>query len=734
MIAVIGILAIALTLIGVTGLVVLGALRAEADIPVEQAFPVGLATILLITLPASRVASMKVVGWTLVALLATIAAVWATAYVRKHRSWRLPRRHTWFLIGGPALVSLLLVIPLMILGFPTTIAWTTGDSYAYVTVAQWLVDSPLSAAIPSVTDPVGSWAANQLTFGFLMAPEHLAAVVSTFTGYPAYAVFGSTLAAGGAVATGGWMTVIRSITGRSVTRAQMLVAILAALSPTALTAFVDGYASQYLSICLFPFAVGAAIDALRRPSRRRAVIAGIGIAGMGSIYTGTLPWFALTLLGLLLFQVWESRRERAALVATCGAAGAAVLISALLAPLQWAQVAKNLEFLSLKPGYPGFPGPSDGGLWAFGVGAEWIGSLLSGVPISLSTATAATLVTLASATALVFAWSTSPRYSVVALLVSGFVTLLAVTNYSAIDPYPYGAYKAMMTGGALAGGFCLVGLVGTNRLRAAWILPACIGVFVAIWAPMTAAALDAQFHGSEGFRAPEVTMTRAINQLPDGSVVLVEGNLPGLSSFNMRMFAMSLAAAHPDMVFEGLGTTPVYLTAGNDPAWTPRRAWTAILRNEPTAVGQRRIGIADAPPYRLEMAPTLDVTTYGTSWNASESDTGRRWSWLSGPGDIVVSNRTRHARDVIVTADLTSVGPVRVVTATTASGRAAASATVPPGRYTAITIPLRVPAYGTATTRLSAQPGESVLVPPDPRPLLLQVSHVRVTPARERIR
>ena len=724
-----------LALLGV--LIGFGSVGALVSLPItgpgerhpEAFLPLGFAAVLIVSLPLSRWLPMITIAWA-GAIACLVVACILLIRTRHRIRWRgLARALATPGIVAPVVASAIAAIPIAVVGFPTAIAWATGDIYAYPAGAEWLVHNSVGEMLSSVGDPAGSLILNQLVFGFLMAPEHLSAAFASLTGADGYEWLGVILAAGAGISVAGWLALVRAVTGRAPTWVQAIGATAGGLVAPLITAMADGYASQFLALCIAPFVLATWWSLFQQPTPRRVAVAAVAMAASLSTYLGVLPWIALALaamLGLALITAPGLGLRRRDVVRGLAAT---LAITALLAPLQLAQLTTNFRFLSTEPGYPGFPGPTRGGLAAVATGTTWIGQVMSATPLDMATKAVLAIVALAIVAVLVISGLRGTRVLVVVAIAVVLMTVAFAYQYIVRVPYPYGAYKAMISGGSLLLGLTIVaafiGRGGRGDRGAIALIVLGIGL-IALWIPITATALDAQANGTEGFRAPERTVQDAIEGLPAGSVVLVESSSHSLPTFNMRMFAVAMSAAIQTASIEGIGTTATYLTAGSDPAWRPTRAWDYVLGNDPSLRQGMRTMLLSARPYTLWRAPLLDVTTYGLDWSPSEGNGSAQWAWLSGPGEILASNASGRLVRATVSARIAVINRSRTVTVTV-NGDPRLQLRVSPLQPTELNLQVVIRPHSVARIALDATPRSETTVPNDSRSLLIRVTQPEIT-------
>ena len=115
-------------------------------------------------------------------------------------------------LGGAG--GMLLLLPVLSLGFPTTIASGIADGWARSVLSEWLIDNPLidSVRTGALARPIGTYSVlpPDLGAGF----EYLVTVVSTVTGRRAYQVALPLAAVAAPIAVSGWAELQSVITER----------------------------------------------------------------------------------------------------------------------------------------------------------------------------------------------------------------------------------------------------------------------------------------------------------------------------------------------------------------------------------------------------------------------------------------------------------------------------------------------------------------------------------------
>ncbi len=193
----------------------------------------------------------------------------------------------------------------------------------------------------------------------------------------------------------------------------------------------------------------------------------------------------------------------------------------------------------------------------------------------------------------------------------------------------------------------------------------------------------------------------------------------------MRMMAAYFGTTQADVKFEGLWSTPTYISPGPLPDLRPDRPWDVVLQSRPSPFGHGRRMLWKGTRYTLSAAPALDATEYGGSWYAPERDMRGVFQWLGGPGEIVVSNRGPSPRRAVLSLGVQSFAEPRRVRLV-AGPEDAQTVTAPAGVPAPARIALDLPARSTRVVALSAEPGPRS-AGEDPRQLMIAIRDVRVT-------
>ncbi len=639
----------------------------------------------------------------------------------------------WLVLLLGAAAGMLLLIPVFSLGFPTTIASGIADGWARSVYSEWLIDNPLiDSSRPAAIDrPIGTYSVlpHELGAGY----EYLITLVSTLTGRRTYQVALPVAALAAPIALSGWASLQAVITERRTKAWQALALATAVASPAFVLPLVENYLTQLVSISLWPFAMAAAAAFLLRPAIGSAALGAIGLGAMVGVYPPLAPWFGPPALLLVLAGARHvpaaiarrvPRRLRfvaPALVAMVGL-GLALLV---LAPVELARGYESVVLFSgLLVSNQSFPlfqsqqdlaivlgGASQFSFAPFGAGlTNW-----QLVPV---------LTMLLGAAALggtsVLTMARQERRLMLALgLGVGAITILTYLKYKFGDDYGYGAYKALISGGALLAGLLMLALSSPSaRWRAGRLAAA--GICAALWVPVTAQMLQRQRDGAQGFRESDNSLIAALEALPVKDVVLVEGAAENPPSFQLRQTTGYVAAAFQRRKFDGLGSTFSYYTGGGAQPWRPARPWNEVVVSDaPSAFPAHRRTVWERPPYRIQAAPALDVTPYALAPSppiGTGPQGGRFWitpppgsppsDYIAGRVELIVANR--GAQPVVARLALRLTALKRARTAVIASdGNPTRQLRLPAKARRDVTYRVAVPAG--ATARVTLDPGRPVL-------------------------
>lgn len=726
MVAILGIAvaaALALLVTGVLASVAIAPARTHLGPEVPAA---GLVVLILLAYPVyqftgATIATPTVIGG--VVLMGVVAAIRWLRLEPAERRIPLPSRAlvATVVIGG--VTSLILLIPILRAGFPTTVGWMNWDAWGYAGTIEWLQNHGARGATADPLNPVSFPAWSNDSLGFPIGIESVLASLAFVTRRLGFEAAGPALALGGLVATSGWMTLALA---SGLRRPGWLVAVAAAvagLSPMVLVTSVQVYANQFVSLSLWPFAVGLTMLALRRPAASRCIAAGAALGAVMSVYPTMLIWTLPAVIGVAIGAVWFIGWTMPAVKSVALALVAVGVVAVVVAPLQLATAIHNLLFVSGKTGNPGFAELSGRTLTEIGLGTWFpIGDAKGWTSLAL---TIVVVIGIGLAAALLA--DRSARSAWIPLVVAVALPGAAIaTIYTTSDPYPYGAYKAIVTGGALVMGVVVVCLAAHGERR-----PGLAGVGVTLiavaWIPQVSGLLEsASSEQGTGFRAADVRTIRALGTLPGGSTTLVDGAGESPAAFRARMMMAYGASASAVGPVVGLGTTGSYLTGGGLDQWMPRKPWDYTVTYEGVPLLARPGSpVWSDPPYAIWRAPRIDVTPWGAGWYPTEQFNGTPYAWLSKPAWLLVSNRTARTQRVRLSMVLVSAGIPRE--ALIRGGKAATRAVLPRDQQTSVTLSPVLPARSVTRVHITASPATPVQVSPsDPRLLMLMVAGVKV--------
>ncbi len=135
-------------------------------------------------------------------------------------------------------------------------------------------------------------------FGF----EHVAATLATLLGRQGFEVVNPAAAVGLAAAVGGWAALASALRPRLPTAVTALVAVAVA-SPVLVLPFAENYTTQFVSICLWPFALAAFALLAAAPGWRRLVVAALAGGSVLGVYPAMAPWLVLPIVAIALLLV-----------------------------------------------------------------------------------------------------------------------------------------------------------------------------------------------------------------------------------------------------------------------------------------------------------------------------------------------------------------------------------------------------------------------------------------------
>jgi hypothetical protein len=667
--------------------------------------------------PGRRVAS----------LLAAVRPTWAEAAV---------------LVWG-AIVGFLILAPTIEQGFATTIAVSNNDGWGYAALVDWIKDHPLPRDVePNLAEPLSFVPWSSMRFDFGIGFEHFAAVLATVLDRQGYEVVNAAAAVGLAAAAGGWATLAAALRPR-VPPLWIALAVVAVASPIAALPFIENYTTQFVSICLWPFAVAAFVHFASAPRWRSLAVAAIAGGALVGVYPAVAPWLVLPIVAIALLLVPEAPSWARGRLARLGGAGlvrragrAAVVVATfavavlVVSPIQVVRGVQNLLFLDDAPinAIAGFY--SDEAYAALFLGAAPAFSLFGGGPLGWPAYAGIAILAAAFAVALVpLGRLRAPRAVLLATGGGILVTMAAILlRYRVLDELPYQVYKGLISAGAVLAGIVVIGLIPSATSRARGLRLLALGCIVAVWIPITSQNLEASVNPGTGFRQADVEMARALDDLPDGSVVLVEGSGADAASFQYRMMAAYFGDRAPERTAVGLGTTATYLTPGGLPEWRPSRPWTHVLQSRAEPIASDRHLLWANRFYALSEAPVLDVTTYGPGWYPPIVEDELVFAQTADTAELVVSNRDSRAHRARLRMEVTSYGRPRTLTLTTEEGVALRPLSL--GAPSRVSLDLVVPPNSATPVSIDARPSATAARPGDGQPVVLRVQSLRVTDAR----
>lgn len=753
MLGILSIYVLGLLICLVAGTAVCGLLEPDGRWLGAQTLPIGLAALMAViyplgaVLPGARVAPVALVMVT----LATGVAVWLRRKRRGSggtaatlRRAPAPGVNGLIALGGAVLAGLLILVPTMRQGFPTTIGATNNDGWGYAVLVEWMKDHSMFGSItPSVAEPLTLAPSATLDLHFGIGFEHFATLLATVLGRDGFEVVNAAAAVALAAAVGGWAMLAAELDA-GLGRLESAMVVLAVASPVVVLPFAENYTTQFVGICLWPAALATFLRFSRRPTAGRLVMAGLGTGAVVGVYPALVPWLVLPVVVVAALaprpSEWGSTRLarlagpghraqalRALALPACLAAAVVVL-----SPIQVERAVRNLLQLdSLMVGAVTTFFSLDA-YAAFAVGATSAFSLLGATPLSWPMITGLIVAVAAYAVALL-PWERPGPARALFLAVGASVlltTAVVFVRYRVLDELSYQVYKGLISGGAVLSGLVVVGLVvgGSARSRALRLVVA--AVLLATWVPVTAQVLQTSADGPTGFRAADVQMGRALRALPTGSVVLAEGAAPDARSFQFRMMAGYFGTRRSGITTIGLGSTASYLALGGGPEWRPDRPWEYVLTTGPQPVASDRGRVWGNAYYSLAAAPSLDLTTYGAGWYPPEMDGSRVFAWTSAASELVLSNRAPTSQEVSLEMAVASHTRTRTLSVTTAGGvvrrRLAADAITP------VRVDLTLPARSATPVRLDARPAATIAAGGDGRALLIRVQGLRILPRATR--
>ena len=710
--------------------------------------PLGFCVLVTLLYPIGWVAGSTIATPVVLAIIVVGLVVAVVLRLRRAEPGDSSSRRVWpgttgLVVLGAGIVAGVLVLAATIdQGFPTTIAVANNDGWGYATLVDWLQHDPMPDydVGPSIADPLTlvPWTTTRLHFG--VGFEHIAAMVATLLGREGYEVVNATAAVGLAAAVGGWAALARSLR-RDLRPATAVLVAVAVASPALVIPFVENYTTQFVALCLWPFALAMVVRLASEPGWRRLLLAAISCGAVVGVYPAAAPWLVLPVLAVALlapdapwWAAWRLRRlSGPGLWRRVGRA--AVLLAvlavsiAVVAPIQVNGALQNLTQIESLPVNATAAFFSLDTYAALFLGSVEAFGLLPGAALG---------------------WA---GFAGVIVLTAVFALALAPGRPSDLERWRLVGHRGRRTGDerrrrrplrserrppvpGLQGpdrgrrrvaGLVVIGLLPREGERPWPPRLLALGLVAAIWIPVSAKNLQFSAQGTPGFRSADVEMGRALDRLPHGSVILAEGAAPDDRSFQFRMMAAYFGDDAPDHTAVGLGTTGSYLTGGGAPDWLPAVPWTHVLTTRPQPIDSARKLIWSNSGYTLAAAPELDVTTYGTGWYVPEQAGKETFEWTSGPVQLVVSNRGAPARPAQLRMTVASQGRPRTLILT--GGGRTKRVPLPAEAETPVTFDLDLPARSTTPVTLDAVPGGvSAKAVGDPRVLMVRVQDLTVVP------
>jgi hypothetical protein len=744
--AVVGIYATAFIICLVTGVALAGVLDPRGRWLDLRSLPLGAATAIALLWPLGWLMPVRVAAWVFVGV---VLAALAVALVLRARAGGGPRalrdvlatgRADAVVLGIGAVGGMLILAPLLRLGFPSTIAYSNNDGWSYVGIIEWLHGHAFGpTALPDMLRPTTFAPFAQLRDGFGVGFELLASTTMTLTGRDAYEMVNPVSALGLPIALGGWAYLWTGITGRIGWRHGALIAV-AVTSPVFLLPFAENYTPQFVSVSFLPLAAATFVHYARRPGVRTAIPAAIGSAAVIGVYPPLLPWLIPTLLLAALIGArwpgdragWRDTRAHVGRLRRSALVLAGFVIAlVVIAPIQLRHVIRWFSTHTAEAGIP-FPRlqPEDYLVWATGNSAPF--SYITGSPVPWSVAATALIVVPIFVVGLLLPLrhAESPRRAL-ALVTAGVVIATAIVfiTFRLTDPLGYGLYKALITGGAMLAGLLVLSLIPLRDRGLAGIRLLCLAILAAVWIPQSAQLLELSYRSTVGFRATDIQLGRELRTLPPRSTILVEGAAEEPGSFQVRMTQAYFGPEFAERHVEGLGSSSSYITPGGQPQWRPDTPWDYVitLRADAAPFGAGREPVWDNGVYFVSRAPELDATPFGQRWYPQEVDGSGPYQWTSGNVELIVANRSDRERRVTLGMTVASYADARRLTVAP-EGAEGTTFTVPPERegLTRIAVPLTLPPDSTTPIILTPDPGPQQARPPDARTLSIRVQDVEL--------
>jgi hypothetical protein len=729
-------IAVTLAIVLVAGVAVKAILAPSGQWVDISTLPLGVALLVTLSIPAVVVMPADVAG---AGVLAVVLILLATGVVLRFRAGTggraslvaavRPSGATVLSLAVGTIGALLFIVPVFRDGAAGIVSISNNDGWYYAAVIEWLGSHRLGASLaPVVVEPLGAAVVNLRLNNLPVGFESMAAALNGLFHRPSYEIVMPVAAVSLPLAACGWSW-LASLLTRTNERGVAVVASLAIASPLLVLAFSEAYVNQVVGLALVPGAVAAALALSRNPGVQALLTAALMAAAVAGVYPSLIPWVALPVLVVMLWPPdaghrwlpWSLpeglfRRAGRALILAC-------LLAATVAVIAPLQVVRAIAFITNAAGFAGTAGfiaytPRQYLLFVAGAKGG------PPAPMTALVTFSGALIAIALVATVVVAFRTpSVRRALAIFAAFALVGLLVWFRYSQLD-YAYGVYKSVVSTGVLLGGALMVAVACWIPLRR--LLAGAVAALVVVaWLPTARDLANASEQTIAGFRSADFALIERIGELPDGSVVLVEGAAANwdIQQFQSRMIGAFAEQLSEGVDLEGLGSTYSYISPGPLPEWRPVRPWDYVLQTRSSPFDGARPGVWAQGLYSLRRAPVLDVSPYGDAWYNVEYEGRRAMQWISGPAEILVSNASAYPRRAVLSVTVSTAGANRL--AVLQSGGSRASVPVRIGDRVTVGIPLRVPAGRVVSATLSSIPGGRP-VPPDVRPLALRVESVTV--------
>lgn len=731
MISVLAVAVAAFGAIAVAGIGLTLTVDPRASVLRMSTLPIGFATLIVISYPFGLFtdyssASPIVVGLVALLLACGIGRRWRAS---KHGDLRraIETGAIPITVAGLA-VAFVLLLPLLKTGFPSTLGITNNDGWGYAGLIDWLQDHRFYYPPEDTAEPLSFIAAGQNAFDFSTGLERLGAVLAWVLGEPGYRVLGPMLAVLGAVAVASFGMLARALGAR---RGFPLAAAgtLFGLTPLLVLAYADVYASQFIALAITPLVLAAFISVMTLGAWRQAGLAALSLTALVSIYPTALIWTLPAIVAIVAWKGVESARASGSgrpVISALRWPALAVGASLVVGFIQWDSAWRNLLEVSGKIGNSGFPGSHAGKATIQALGAAASNDGLAGTTVTWTLLAMTALVAAAIAAIVVRAISVRPGGLGLLAAMAGTVfviTIGLVINYRAVDPYSYGAFKALIGGMPIIFALILVAGVVTIEARSGdGVATGAIAVIAAIWLPVSIGLLSAQADGTTGFRAADVEMSRAVEDLPPTGQLLLAGTQ---GEYARRLAAVNLVSLNRPDASEGFGTGPSPLTRGGvEDRWLPRAPWAYSLETHPLPVRNQGPAIWTNGAFTLRATPAISITPWGANWSTTEPNAS---AWTSGPVSVLISNRLPSARNVMLSVVAESAVRPRQLRVVGPGNHVLADTKILPATRTRVNARFTSPP-GVTKVDLDPLPATPVRIGSDPRDLVMKIWDVRVRP------